>query len=159
VHLYTASGGVVGVLALFAAAEGRIREAFFLLIVTMLIDGTDGVLARRARVGEVLPNFSGAEVDNVIDFLNYVWTPVFIMGTQNLLPAILTFIPTRYLYPSKNDILWKTSWTLGGVWFALLIYLLSQENAERGLIWLSLYYPVYYLAVSFYLDWKIRRRH
>ncbi len=34
VHLYTASGGVVGMFSLFAAAEGRIHDAFLLLLLT-----------------------------------------------------------------------------------------------------------------------------
>lgn len=216
VHLYTASGGIIGMFALFAAADGQVRLAFLLLIMTMLIDGTDGILARRVRVSEVLPNFSGAEVDNLVDFLNYVWIAVFIMGVENLLPhmlwiavpilaalyaygqvdmktpdafflgfpsywstvalylfwlkpapvvavlmvvipAILTFVPTRYLYPSKNEILWRTSWGLGIVWFALVIYLLMQEQPDPRLILLSLFYPVYYLIASFYVDWKMRQ--
>jgi len=216
VHLYTAMGGILGMFALFAAVEGQVRLAFLLLVVTMLIDGTDGILARRVRVSEALPWFSGAEVDNIVDFLTYVWVPVFIMGAQGLLPhvlwiavpilaalyaygqvemktadaffmgfpsywstvalymfwlrpdptiavlmvvipAILTFIPTRYLYPSRNEILWRTSWLLGIIWFALVIYLLIQNQPDPRLIWLSLYYPVYYLAASFYTDWRIRR--
>jgi phosphatidylcholine synthase len=216
VHFYTATGGVIGMFALFAAVNGQIREAFLLLLITMVIDGTDGIMARRARVSEVLPNFSGAEVDNVVDFLNFVWIPVFIMGTQNLLPnivwiavpvfaalyaygqvnmktpdafflgfpsywnvvalymfwlrpepfwavflvvfpAILTFIPTRYLYPSKNRHFQKMSWVLGAIWLWMLILLLTQEQPDMRLVWVSLFFPVYYMVVSFYLDLKLRR--
>lgn len=216
VHLYTATGGVIGMVALLLAAEGQVRAAFLLLILTMIIDATDGLLARRVRVEEVLPDFSGAEMDNVIDVLTYVWVPVFIMAHQNLLPhpalmavpvlaamyaygqinmktpdsyflgfpsywnvvalylywlkptaviaallvvipAILTFIPTRYLYPSKNQILWKTSWGLGAVWIALVVYLLFQPEPNQTLILLSLYYPIYYMVASFYVDARIRR--
>jgi phosphatidylcholine synthase len=74
-----------------------------------------------------------------------------------VIPAILTFIPTRYLYPSKNEILWRTSWLLGIIWFALVTYLLMQDQPDPRLIWLSVYYPVYYLAASFYIDWRLRR--
>lgn len=216
VHLYTASGGVIGAFALILAAEGSIRSAFLLLIVTILIDATDGLLARRVRVKEVVPDFDGAEMDNIIDVLTYVWIPVFIMASENLLPhriwiivpiiaamyaygqvnmktedsfflgfpsywniialymywlkpdglsailmvtipAFLTFVPTRYLYPSKNRVLWKTSWGSGFIWLGLIVYLLSQENPDRTLILISLFYPVYYMVASFYVDWRIRR--
>ena len=89
IHLYTASGGVIGMFALFAAAEGRIRVAFILLIVTNIIDSTDGILARRVRVRDVLPNFDGAMVDNVVDVLTFIWVPVFIMWKAALLPSPL----------------------------------------------------------------------
>ncbi|MCB9452597.1 MAG: CDP-alcohol phosphatidyltransferase family protein [Anaerolineaceae bacterium] len=216
VHFYTALGGFVGVLALFVVVAGQIRLAFLMLILTMLIDATDGILARRLRVGEVLPGFSGAEMDNVIDVLTFVWVPVFIIGMQGLLPhwlwlavpvfaalyaygqvemktedafflgfpsywstvalylywlrpepgiavllvvipGILTFIPTRYLYPSKNPILWRLTWALAGLWFLLVIYLLFQETPDLKLIWLSLFFPIYYLCASFIIDWRLRR--
>lgn len=217
VHLYTATGGIIGIFALFEAAQGHVRQSFLLLVLTMLIDSTDGLLARRLRVRDVLPNFSGAEVDNLVDFLTYVWVPVFIMGTQNLLPstvwlavpilaalyaygqvnmktadafflgfpsywniialylywlrpapeiavlmvvipAVLTAIPTRYLYPSKNQLLRRTSWSLILLWFAVIIYLLLQEQPDRNPITLSLLCPLYYMAASFYVDRRIRRR-
>ena len=216
VHLYTASGGVVGMMALFAAADGQVRLAFLLLCLCTLIDATDGILARKAQVSSVLPNFSGAMIDNVIDVLTFVWVPVFIMGSQHLLPSlawtavpiiaalyaygqvnmktddafflgfpsywnfialylfwlkpepviavlavvipgILSFIPTRYLYPSKNPILSKTSWLMGLVWAVMVLYLLTQETPNQNLILASLFYPIYYLALSFYLDLRFRQ--
>ncbi len=215
VHIYTGTGGIVGMFALFAAADGKIDLAFLLLIVTMLIDATDGILARRANIRQVLPHFDGAMLDNVIDVLTFVWVPVFIMWKENLLPhhlwvivpimaalyaygqadmktednfflgfpsywnvialylywlnphaviavlllvipAILTFIPTRYLYPSKNEILWRTTWTLGAIWFVLIVTSLIEP--QETLIYLSLFYPIYYMTVSFYIEWKIQRQ-
>ena len=73
-------------LALLTAAAGDIRATFGLLVITMIIDGTDGILARRVRVRDVLPKFDGASLDNVIDVLTYGYIPIFIMATQNLLP-------------------------------------------------------------------------
>jgi phosphatidylcholine synthase len=216
VHLYTAMGGVIGMMALFAAASEQVRSAFLLLILTALIDATDGILARKVNVRKVLPNFDGSMIDNVIDVLTYVWVPVFIMWSQNLLPhpvwlavpilaslyaygqvnmksedsffmgfpsywnfialylywlrpeptvavltvvipGILSFIPTRYLYPSKNRILAKLSWVLGIAWGVLILYLLTQETPDRGLVVASLFYPIYYLVLSFYIDIRIRQ--
>ena len=50
VHFYTGCGGLIGMMALLTAAEGDIRATFGLLVITMIIDGTDGILARRVRV-------------------------------------------------------------------------------------------------------------
>lgn len=216
IHLYTASGGVIGMLALFAATSGDTRTAFLLLFVTVAIDSTDGMLARRARVSQVLPNFSGAMVDNVIDVFTYIWIPVFIMGSSGLLPhliwiavpivaglyaygqvdmktpdnfflgfpsywnvvalymyllqpepiwavimlvvpAILTFLPTRYLYPSKNRILSRPTWLLALLWGIIILYLLFSDTPNPILVWISTIFPIYYLAASFYVDWQVRR--
>ena len=217
IHLYTALGGVCGMFALFAAADGTTRLAFMLLVLSMLIDATDGIMARRARVREVLPGFDGAMMDNVIDMLTFVWIPVFIIWRESLLPhpiwtvipilaglyaygqtnmktpdnfflgfpsywniialylywiqpssliaalililfAILTIIPTRYLYPSKNYVFWKLTWSLGAIWFGMVIYMLFQPVPHPMLILLSLVYPLYYLLASFYVEWSLRRQ-
>lgn len=217
VHLYTAIGGVVGMFALYAAAEGRTRDAFLLLLLTMFIDATDGMLARRIRVKELLPRFDGAMMDNVIDVLTFIWVPVFIIWREQLLPhplwtilpvvaalyaygqtdmktednfflgfpsywnvialylywlqppdvlallfvaipTLLTFVPTRYLYPSKNDFLWRTTWILFVLWNWLVIYLLLQPTPDKWLIALSFFFPLYYMAASFWVDRLVRRR-
>jgi hypothetical protein len=74
------------------------------------------------------------------------------------IPALLTFIPTRYLYPSRNTFLWRTTWALGTVWVLLCCWLLVQEQPDRRLVLLSSFYPFYYMAASFYLEYRIRSR-
>ena len=74
-----------------------------------------------------------------------------------LIPGVLTFIPTRYLYPSKNRTLARPTWILGGLWLALVLYLLFQPQPDMRLVWLSMTFPVYYFAASFYVDFQIRR--
>jgi hypothetical protein len=74
-----------------------------------------------------------------------------------VIPGILSFIPTRYLYPSKNPILSKTSWVMGLVWAVMVLYLLTQEAPNRDLVLASLFYPIYYLVLSVYLDLRFRQ--
>lgn len=217
VHLYTATGALLGMFALIAAAQGETRNAFLLLLLAGLVDSTDGLLARRARVAEVLPNFSGEQLDNAIDVLTFIWVPIFILVAEDLLPhpiwiaiptlaalyaygqvdmktpdhfflgfpsywnvvalylywlrpsgalavgmvavpGLLSFIPTRYLYPSRNGLYSKSIWTLGCLWAALIAFLLLQESPDRRLVWLSALFPLYYLALSFCLDLQLRRK-
>ena len=87
VHLFTASGAVVGVWCLVAIHEGRYRGAFAGMMLAVFIDAVDGPLARLARVKDVLPMFDGAKLDDLVDYLNYVVVPVFLMHTAHLLPA------------------------------------------------------------------------
>ena len=102
VHLYTISGGIIGMVALSLAANNKIREAFLLLILALFVDGTDGILARRINIKTVLPHFDGAMTDNVIDVLNFVWVPIFIMVEQDLLPhpawLVIPVVAAMYAY-------------------------------------------------------------
>lgn len=78
-HLYTATGAVLALLATIAAIEGRYQAAFFWLSAQVFVDATDGLLARRARVGERLPWFDGAKLDDIIDYLTYVFVPALLV--------------------------------------------------------------------------------
>ena len=51
-----------------------------------IIDGTDGMLARRFRVKETIPWFDGALLDNIVDYLTYVFAPVVLLWTTDSLP-------------------------------------------------------------------------
>jgi phosphatidylcholine synthase len=79
VHLYTASGFVLAFLAAQAAIDHDFRTAFFYLSAQMFVDATDGVLARAARVSERLPWFSGSKLDDLVDYLTYVFVPALIV--------------------------------------------------------------------------------
>ena len=86
VHLYTAFGTVVGLLIVLAAIEGEATTALWLFFVALFIDGTDGMLARRFRVKETIPWFDGALLDNIVDYLTYVFAPVVLLWTTGHLP-------------------------------------------------------------------------
>ena len=76
VHAFTASGAVVGAVALLAVVAGNLSQAAILMLVALAIDSVDGTLARAVRVGEVLPGIDGRRLDDIVDFLNYVIVPV-----------------------------------------------------------------------------------
>ncbi|RYZ26797.1 MAG: CDP-diacylglycerol O-phosphatidyltransferase, partial [Propionibacteriaceae bacterium] len=71
-HLYTASGAVLALLAVVAAIEGEVQRALWVLLAALVVDGTDGMLARRLRVSETIPGFDGARLDDIVDYLTYV---------------------------------------------------------------------------------------
>jgi phosphatidylcholine synthase len=86
VHLYTASGAVLALLIVVAALEGDVVTALWLGLATLVIDGTDGMLARRLRVKETIPWFDGARMDDIVDYLTYVFAPVVLLWTTDRLP-------------------------------------------------------------------------
>ena len=79
VHLYTASGFVLAFLAAQSAIDHDFRTAFFYLAAQVFVDATDGVLARAVRVSERLPWFSGSKLDDLVDYLTYVFVPALIV--------------------------------------------------------------------------------
>src|ERR671917_1279966 len=86
VHLYTASGAVLALLMLVAAFQGEAVKALWLMLASLLIDSTDGLLARRFRVSEALPFFDGALLDNIVDYMTYVFAPMVLLWSGGYLP-------------------------------------------------------------------------
>jgi len=189
--------------------------AFFWMAVATFIDSTDGTLARRFRVKQILPNFDGARLDDIVDYLNYVVVPIVLAYHAQLVPStragmlvaalpllasgygfcqldaktedhffkgfpsywnivvfylyalgtpvwfnvatltilsVLVFVPIRYLYPSRNPTAQRTTYALGIVWGVLMFLLLAQfPEPSRLLAWASLFFPIYYMALSVHL--------
>ena len=87
VHAYTASSAVLAFLALLAVAAGDVRAAFLWLTVAVIVDASDGWLARLARVRERLPHFNGARLDDIVDYLTFVFVPLFLLQHTGRLPS------------------------------------------------------------------------
>lgn len=85
-HLYTASGAVIALLATGVTFAHNFRAAFIYLVAATIVDATDGVLARALRVKARLPNFDGARLDDIVDYLTYVFVPVLIVWQAELVP-------------------------------------------------------------------------
>ncbi len=214
VHLFTASGAVVGFLALAAIHRGRTTEAFFWMAVALAIDAVDGTLARAVGVKWVVPRFDGARLDDIVDFLNYTVVPLALVAAADHLPpglelpvaavvliasaygfcqldaktsdgyfkgfpsywnvvafyivvldtppwfnaavlttfAVLVFVPTYYLYPSRATRFRTLTIGLGALWAVTsLVLLATLPHPPRTLALISLLYPAYYLGLSFYL--------
>jgi len=90
VHLYTASGVVLALLATRAVIDYNYRAAFFWLWLQVVIDATDGMLARRARVAERIPWFDGSKLDDIVDYLAYVFVPALCVWRAVLVPDAWT---------------------------------------------------------------------
>jgi phosphatidylcholine synthase len=49
------------------------------------VDGTDGMLARHLQVKRWIPWFDGALLDNIVDYLTYVFTPMVLLWSTGYL--------------------------------------------------------------------------
>jgi len=109
VHGFTASGAVLGFLAIISILNNDLVGAFLWLGLALLIDGIDGALARKVGVSDKTPNIDGSTLDNVIDYLNYVIIPALMIywfqmvpnGWEIILPAGM-FAVSLYTFANMN---------------------------------------------------------
>jgi len=109
VHIFTACGAACALLALMAAASARWPQMFLWLGVAVIIDGADGTFARRLRIAEVLPRWSGDALDVVVDVLNYVFVPAYALAASELLPASLA-VPLGILIVITGSLYFADRW-------------------------------------------------
>jgi phosphatidylcholine synthase len=158
VHAFTASGAVVGAIALLAIGADNLEQAAILMLVALAIDSLDGTLARAAKVGEVLPGFDGRRLDDMVDYLNYVIVPVvFLVAAGYLHPAVaaVPILASAYGF-SQQDAKTEDDFFLGfpSYWnvVALYIWLLdvSQLVATAVVVVLAIgvFVPLKYLYPS-----------
>jgi phosphatidylcholine synthase len=131
VHLYTALGAVVAFLTIVFIEQFKFQEAFWLMALAVVIDATDGTLARAARVKEIIPWFDGDRLEDIIDYANYVIVPCWFFIRANLLPA--------------EDALWLVSLPL-----LASAYGFCQKQAKTSDNFF-LGFPSYWNIITFYL--------
>ena len=224
VHLYTAMGLVCAAAIGVALIQGRpeaFRWSFALMALATFIDATDGTLARRIHIKEVLPGFDGRKLDDITDFLTYTVLPLVLIWRAAILPAgtewalvlpllasaygfcqcaaktddgyflgfpslwnvvafylyviripswvalaavvvlaLLTFVPSKYLYPTQPGRLNTIAIALSAAWLAMLVPVLwalptpdalragTGDPAIMALAWASLSYPIFYMVAS-----------
>src|SRR5476651_1680499 len=85
VHIFTAMGAGVALLALLEAVREHWGAMFGWLGVALVIDALDGPIARRLDVVRLQPNWSGDVLDLVVDFTTYVFVPAYAITASGLL--------------------------------------------------------------------------
>src|SRR5438445_7866657 len=85
VHIFTALGAGIALLALLEAVREHWAAMFAWLGLALVVDALDGPLARRIDVARVQPNWSGEVLDLVVDFVTYVFVPAYAITASGLL--------------------------------------------------------------------------
>jgi phosphatidylcholine synthase len=132
VHVLTASGAAFALVALLLATGGQWPAMFGVLGLALIVDGIDGPLARAFKVAEVLPRWSGDTLDNVVDFVTYVFVPAYAIAGSGLLPPSLAL-------PAGIVIV-----VTGAIYFADR-EMKTADNFFHG-------FPVLWNLAAFYLD-------
>jgi phosphatidylcholine synthase len=87
-HAYTASGVLFAFLsaAELCSTEPDPRVVFALLALAVMVDATDGPLARRWEVKRALPAIDGRTIDDIVDYLTYTFVPLLLVWRMEWVP-------------------------------------------------------------------------
>jgi len=85
VHVFTALGAGLALLALLEAVREHWAAMFAWLGAALIVDAADGPMARRLDVVRLQPNWSGDVLDLVVDFVTYVFVPAYAITASGLL--------------------------------------------------------------------------
>ncbi len=96
VHIFTASGVLLGTMALLALVDNNPVACLLWLGAAMMIDGIDGTLARKYEVKMILPHFDGSTLDMVIDYLTWAFIPALFIYYFIELPPYLA-LPSVFI--------------------------------------------------------------
>ena len=88
VHVYTASGVLLALAATIevCSAVPDPRYVFLALAAAVMVDATDGPLARRAEVKRWMPTIDGRTIDDIVDYLAYTFVPLLLVWRMGWLP-------------------------------------------------------------------------
>jgi phosphatidylcholine synthase len=89
VHIFTALGAGVALIALLEAVREHWAAMFWWLGAALVIDAVDGPVARRLDVVNLQPNWSGEVLDLVVDFVTYVFVPAYAITASGLLLPVV----------------------------------------------------------------------
>lgn len=106
VHAYTASGLVLAFLTVVAVMEGDTIRVLWLFLAAMVVDGTDGMLARWVQVKRHVPWFDGALLDNIVDYITYAFMPMVLLwsagylgeGRSAIVLAVVPLVASAYQF-------------------------------------------------------------
>jgi phosphatidylcholine synthase len=163
-HLYTASGLVLALFASIKIVELDFRSAILALFASTIVDATDGVLARGLRVKEKLPDFDGAHLDDIVDYLTYVFVPLLFIWRAGLLPeSAVLWVGGAVLVASAYGFVQPGAKVLAGDYFftgfpsywnivALYMYVLRLSSTINAVVLLAcailVFVPIRYVYPS-----------
>jgi phosphatidylcholine synthase len=157
VHLLTATGAVLAMLAMLAATDAKWSLMFLWLVLAFLVDGIDGPLARRYHVKHYAAEFDGELLDLIIDYLTYVFIPAFALFKSGLMDGwtgwfaiiIITFASAMYFADTRMKTKDKSFSGFPGCWnMVVLVIFALQPN-----FWVSLSL-VTVLAIAMFVPLK-----
>lgn len=132
VHVFTALGAGLALLALVAAVKEEWALMFLWLGLALAVDALDGMFARALKVSERVPRWSGDTLDLVVDFTTYVFVPAYAIVASGLMSEAVSWaagfaiVMTGAIYFADTKMKSNDNHFVGfpGVWNLVAFYLL-----------------------------------
>lgn len=135
VHFLTATGAIFAMLAMLEAVKQDWAMMFFWLVIAFIVDGIDGPLARKTDVKTHAPQFDGVLLDLIIDYLTYVFIPVFALFSSGLMDGwsgwvmiiLITFASALYFADTRMKTKDNSFSGFPGCWNMVVLVLFSLQ--------------------------------
>ena len=166
VHSFTASGAVLGFLALISIFNNDQVGAFLWLGLALLVDGLDGSIARKVDVTKIIPSIDGSTLDNLIDYLNYViipslmiyWFQMVPTGLEIIIPAAIFAVS---LYTFANINMKTNDYYFSGfpaLWNIVVLYFyILNTNQYINLVVISLLLILTFIPLKFVHPLRVKK--
>ncbi len=164
IHILTACGAALALMALIAAARGDWAAMFFALGLALIVDAVDGPLARRLKVAHRLPRWSGETLDLVVDFATYVFVPAYAIAVSGLIHADFAVLVGAViaiagaLYFADREMKTPDNYFRGfpGVWNLVAFYLLLLQPTQWiALATIALFVILTFLPIRFVHPFRV----
>ncbi|WP_068089506.1 CDP-alcohol phosphatidyltransferase family protein [Polycladidibacter stylochi] len=144
IHLLTALGAPLALLAVIAGAQNDLPLMFLWLFIALFVDGLDGPLARHFEVAKRLPRWSGAILDLVIDYATYVFLPAFALyqsGLTSDLWALIcgsVIVYSGAIYFADGNMKTRSGGFSGfpGVWNMVIAVLIGLQASQSVILFM-----------------------
>ena len=120
VHVFTTLGIVAAMLALRDVLTGHPDYAILWLLITILIDGVDGPIARALIVHERVPRIDGYVLDLIIDYVTCVIVPAAFMWEFGVVPqnnagiaVLCMMVFSAAIWFARTDMMTEDNWFRG----------------------------------------------
>lgn len=166
VHCLTATGSFLAFLAVVAAGSYQFEAMWWWLGAALFVDGIDGPIARKLNVQAVLPNWSGAMLDNIIDYVTYALIPAYGLYQSGMIGPIASFIAagliviSSAIYYANTDIKTEENFFSGfPVAWNMLVFSLFviQPPAWISMLLILLSVVLSFLPINFVHPVRVKR--
>jgi len=166
VHIFTACGAGLALLAMVAAVAHDWALMFGWLGVALIIDGIDGTFARAVDTRANAPRWSGDVLDLVVDFTTYVFVPAYAIVAADLMPRVwalaagFAIVVTAALYFADHNMKSDDNHFVGfpAVWNLIAFYLLLvRPTAWIAVLVIAVFAVLTFVPIKFVHPVRVRR--
>jgi len=129
-HVWTLTGLAFAALALMAILNGRYQSAARFCLLVLLVDRTDGTLARKLKVKDKFPGTSGETLDIITDLVGLTFVPMMLFWREGqFLPGfgaylvVAASVAASWKY-SRKEIFLSRGYSVGAppIFFSVFLF-------------------------------------